>query len=213
MENIIQYYPSAISHVDGPDTNHVLNLIRNNPDDVHYLVAKGFNPVFLRTCFNEPNCRIIFYKRDGFDTETKNQFIAGTPPDRKKSEIIFLSGDSSRDEIVDTLTREASSHIWNTDTPPSCGPSTLLFLANSPNFSDRIFINATGYTSAIIDMTLDPPHKPTIFIKKTDNYTSVAIKTLIQKGGSKIHILAEGYTDAELADFDGATIIASDLMV
>ncbi len=212
MENIITYYPTAIGHAPGVDTIHILNLIRNNSNETHFIIGKGFNPTFLRSCFNEPNCKIIFFKGDGFDEAARNEFIAGTPPDRKKSDIIFLSGNSTRDEMVDILTREVSLHIWNTDTH-SCPTHTLLFLANSAQSDGRLAINATGYSHLIIDMTLDPASTPIVYIRKTDNFVKSEIQRLIQKGGTNIHILAEGFSDADLADFTGATIITSNLMV
>lgn len=212
--NIIDYYPTAITHTPNINTDDVIALIKGAPDEVHYVLAKGFNPVFLRTCFNEPNCRIIFFKADGIDDSTKETFIGETPPDRSKSEVIFLSIDCTKEEMIAYLNLGASLHVWNTDSN-RCPSQTLVFLANTSSFTDRIAINAEGYHSFLVGMLLETAVKVCVYIRKTDNFPLTEIKELIAKGKERVHILAEGFSDADIAALsgEGASIITSKLIV
>jgi len=212
--NIIDYYPTAITHTPNINTDDVIALIKATPDEVHYVLSEGFNPVFLRTCFNEPNCRIIFFKADGIDDTTKETFVGETPPDRSKAEVIFLSADCTKEEMIACLNLGASLHVWNTDSN-RCPSQTLVFLANTISFTDRIAINAQGYHAFLVGMLLETAVKARVYIRKSDNFTLTDIKTLIGKGKERVNILAEGFSDADLAELsgEGASIIASNLMV
>jgi len=212
--NIIDYYPTAITHTPNINTDDVINLIKAAPDEVHYVLAKGFNPVFLRTCFNEPNCRIIFFKADGIDDSTKETFVGETPPDRSKSELIFLSIDCTKEEMIAYLNWGTSLHVWNSDSN-RCPSQTLVFLANTSNFTDRIAINAEGYHSFLVGMLLETTVKVRVFIRKADDFTLAEIKGLITKGKERVSVLAEGFSDADIAALsgEGANIITSNLMV
>ncbi|MEZ5038843.1 MAG: hypothetical protein R2828_03095 [Saprospiraceae bacterium] len=212
--NFIDYYPSAIVYTPQINQDDVYNLIANNQEETHYLVCKGFNPVFIRKCFNQSNCRLLFCSDDGFSLEAQNAFIKETPPDRSKAEIIFISSGFSKEAAITFLNNGASFHIWNTDT--QVWPShTVTFLVNVVAYFGRIRINAKGFTAFLIDMFLDPVDPPFIYIRFDDGFYSDEILELVSRGKEKIIIFREGFADSDIEQFkdEGATIVSSGMLV
>lgn len=189
------YLLKVIKKADGHATDAILKVIRAEPKTRFFVEATGFNSAFLTLCINEKNCRIIFLRDDLFDTATRLTFIENCPVGRPPGEIYFYASQFGEEELKKYLSRKCSVLFWS----ESIGSlSAFKIKALATAFPDQLIVIGKDFNKLLISIMLDAPL--TMLFKQNDFSTAEILK-FAEKGGNRVAIVVEGFTDQELTDF------------